>query len=507
MGSKTQIALPETEEERAASAASDSGSATSGEAEVIRAFLPPNRLDTSANGPDDRPAPDDADEGEAHDGPQTPDAAQASASAGTTGLPAISHKVEDPELIELLEQLSATIDNANMVLSEAPPLRGPVTDEYAAAGVAAAPLTPAPVQETPSRAGRIAAVLLPCVFVCAAAGGYWWFKTNPWLLDGTVIQDTAFSVAPPTAPAGEVRQESIEARVPAPPREVPTPARNEAGRMTASLAPAAAVPEPDTATAPASGKPAAPVNAAAEPARAPAGSPIPIDLALPRSDGQEVSVMVQGVPQGVTLSSGSFIGGGTWVLTEQEAANLVLRTPASFNPQAFAVDVVFVKSDGKVPESRRIDIVVDPAHAPAPAGSGLAAGDAAETPPAPTPANVAVHSPASGGPAFEGYEDKPEPEEKSAENTGFPTAPPSTLSKEQEAKLLARGKEFMELGDVASARLIYGHAARLGSKDAMLALGKTFDPAHLASLGVRGVQPDQNQAHAWYERASRQADR
>jgi hypothetical protein len=272
--------------------------------------------------------------------------------------------------------------------------------------------------------------------------------------------------------------------------------------MVASLGPQIAPPAPPKEAT-------TQTTAGSGPVHTPAGTPVEIDLALPeKGDGQEVSVMVQGVPQGVTLSRGSFIGGGTWVLTEQETANLVLNTPASFDPQAFAVDVVFVKSDGKVPESRKIEIVVDPVHAPAiPATNGLAAGDAGKAPPAPTPANVAVHVPASGGSTFEGFADKPEPEEKTAENTGFPTAPPSSLPKDQEARLLARGKEFMELGDVASARLIYAHAARLGSKDAMLALGKSFDAAHLASLGVRGVQPDKNQATAWYERASRQADR
>jgi TPR repeat protein len=77
----------------------------------------------------------------------------------------------------------------------------------------------------------------------------------------------------------------------------------------------------------------------------------------------------------------------------------------------------------------------------------------------------------------------------------------------EEQKLLAQGREFIELGDIASARLVLEHAARLGSKAAMLALAKTYDPKHLAALGVQGVQPDINLANAWYERASRKADR
>lgn len=504
MGSKSQIALPDIDE-KSEDEATNPGADTRREAEVIPAFLPGRRKlasasEVSAQTQEERPCEDKGGEDDAF----LLANAVGTGKPGPTNLPPIHRRVEDPELIELLEQLSATIDNANLVLSEAPPLRGPVADEYAAAGVGASAFTPPQMPaEKPARRGNYTAAVLAGVFLCAAAGGYSWFRSNPWLLDGHSVKEMALAVTAPAAETAAPRLESVAAKVPVTPPVAAMPVPAQKPRMTAALGPVEpAVPSPQVAE-----PRVEPAKTQAQPVRGTAGSPIRIDLALPaRSDGQEISVMVQGVPKGVSLSRGSFIGGDTWVLTEQEAANLVLSTSASFDPQAFAVDVVFVKSDGKVPESRRIDIVVDPVHAPAPATNGLAAGDAGTNPPAPTPANVAVLTPASGGAAVEGY-DKPEPEEKTAENTGLPTLPPTNLTKEQETKLLARGKELMDMGDVASARLIYGHAARLGSKGAMLALGKTYDPAHLASLGVRGVQPDKSQANTWYERASRQADR
>lgn len=524
MGSKTQIALPDLEDGQAEIADSaprpekqgvektQSGQSRitrSGQAEIIPAFLPSSQPGNDDKALADGKAPgEDIETGEEDGSEGLPPAAGASLDED---IPDISdapaeHGVEDPELIELLEQLSATIDNANLVLSEAPPLRRPVADEYAAAGIGSPETPPEAAPDKPARGGAVTGMVLSGVFLCAVAGGYWWFKTNPWLLDGPGGQDTAMSLSGAAAPEkSESRPESVEVKLPQAPRAAEPPRGAEQERVTASLTPPAAAPQVGGASTASEPETAA----AAQPAKAPAGGPIEIDLALPgKSDGQEISVMIQGVPKGVTLSSGSFIGGGTWVLTEQEAANLVLNTPASFNPQAFAVDVVFVKSDGKVPESRSIDVVVEPASAAAtPAASGLAARDAgAPSPAAPAPANVAAQDPASGGSPADGY-DKPEPEEKTDDITGFPAKATVSLSKEQEQKLLARGAKFMEFGDVASARLIYAHAARLGSKAAMLAMGKSFDSKHLASLGVRGVQPDQSQAIAWYERASRQADR
>jgi TPR repeat protein len=54
---------------------------------------------------------------------------------------------------------------------------------------------------------------------------------------------------------------------------------------------------------------------------------------------------------------------------------------------------------------------------------------------------------------------------------------------------------------VASARLLFRRAADLGSADAAVQLGDTFDPERLRSLGVRGVSGDLQEAIRWYEKA------
>ena len=67
--------------------------------------------------------------------------------------------------------------------------------------------------------------------------------------------------------------------------------------------------------------------------------------------------------------------------------------------------------------------------------------------------------------------------------------------------LLNQGKQFIAVGDLATARTVLQRAADAGVAAAALALAETYDPAVIAKLGVRGMQGDIDQARRWYERA------
>ena len=58
------------------------------------------------------------------------------------------------------------------------------------------------------------------------------------------------------------------------------------------------------------------------------------------------------------------------------------------------------------------------------------------------------------------------------------------------ASLLASGRTFLIIGDVTAARLAFRRAAERGDAQASLALGGTFDPLVLKSLGAVGVAAD-----------------
>jgi len=78
------------------------------------------------------------------------------------------------------------------------------------------------------------------------------------------------------------------------------------------------------------------------------------------------------------------------------------------------------------------------------------------------------------------------------------TAGPPTF-----APTMRMGDSAMLHGNIVQARALYERAATVypASSAAMLAVGKTYDPRVLASLGGGGSLADPAQARMWYERA------
>jgi hypothetical protein len=68
--------------------------------------------------------------------------------------------------------------------------------------------------------------------------------------------------------------------------------------------------------------------------------------------------------------------------------------------------------------------------------------------------------------------------------------------------LLARANRLLDKGNIVGARTIYQRAAELGSASAALALGATYDPNRLWSLGAVGLVGNKERARQWYMRAS-----
>jgi TPR repeat protein len=66
-----------------------------------------------------------------------------------------------------------------------------------------------------------------------------------------------------------------------------------------------------------------------------------------------------------------------------------------------------------------------------------------------------------------------------------------------------QGEEFITVGDVVTARIVFQRAAEAGDANAALAVGATYDPTVLAKLGAVGISGDTAQARSWYEKAER----
>ncbi len=67
--------------------------------------------------------------------------------------------------------------------------------------------------------------------------------------------------------------------------------------------------------------------------------------------------------------------------------------------------------------------------------------------------------------------------------------------------LVKQGQQFVAAGDLVTARIVFQRAAEAGNAVAALALGASYDPVVLASLGVRGVDADVGKARTWYQKA------
>jgi TPR repeat protein len=75
------------------------------------------------------------------------------------------------------------------------------------------------------------------------------------------------------------------------------------------------------------------------------------------------------------------------------------------------------------------------------------------------------------------------------------------LAPNEIAGLLKRGREFMQNGNLAAARLVFQRAAEACDRDAAFALGGTYDPSMLQKLGIRPLTANIAVARAWYENA------
>ena len=96
-----------------------------------------------------------------------------------------------------------------------------------------------------------------------------------------------------------------------------------------------------------------------------------------------------------------------------------------------------------------------------------------------------------------GVAERAEAEIKPMRTAGIPTVAPAAS-----APLRARAMEYLERGDVVSARLFLEQSIAIGDAEALLALAETYDPAGLRRHGVIGnLRGDVERARELYKRA------
>jgi hypothetical protein len=186
-----------------------------------------------------------------------------------------------------------------------------------------------------------------------------------------------------------------------------------------------------------------------------ANEPIPLGVSLMDASGEESLALIGLVP-GSRLSVGTPLGPTGWRLSARNIGNAFIYAPEDF------VGVMDAVIDLRSANDQPVDVQF----------VRLEWIRRKEASPAPQPASS-----------------KP-----------LPVIPPP-LDPEEIALLIKRGDDFLDTGDVATARILLKRAANAGSAQAALEVGMTFDPVFLAQRGVLGFTADVAQAREWYDKA------
>jgi hypothetical protein len=82
-----------------------------------------------------------------------------------------------------------------------------------------------------------------------------------------------------------------------------------------------------------------------------------------------------------------------------------------------------------------------------------------------------------------------------------PEKPVRPLGRDEIETLLKQGKDFVSVGDFASARIVFGRVAQAHDARGAMALAATYDPIVLTRIGAKGATPDVAKAREWYVKA------
>jgi TPR repeat protein len=200
------------------------------------------------------------------------------------------------------------------------------------------------------------------------------------------------------------------------------------------------------------------------------GRPLALAPLLPRCQARYV--LLRGLPDNATLSSGERTESGAWIVKDKDLPGLTLTLtdlPSGGNTDEASGDYpmdVYMLGPTDMPKSRqRLVLRV---------GTG-----------APAAATLAAHWPAA-----------------LLDLALMSTSAEAKPLEPESSQLLARAARLLGEGDVAGARLLLLNLAEQGESEAAYELARSYDADALRALGVHGIPADPTRARGWYERAS-----
>ena len=184
-------------------------------------------------------------------------------------------------------------------------------------------------------------------------------------------------------------------------------------------------------------------------------APFPLLLRPAQHERDGRLVVLRGAPDWLTLSKGSSLGNGIWLIPAHFTADLVFQIADGASGSS-AITIELATLDGQVLANARTTITATPQTA------------------APNYASAPISA---------------------------QPLQPARLADDAVVQLLARADLLLDTGDLSAARNLYKAAAESGSAGGALKLGETYDPSELLRLGMTAGLADETVARRWYEQA------
>lgn len=208
------------------------------------------------------------------------------------------------------------------------------------------------------------------------------------------------------------------------------------------------------------------------PIRGIAGQEIPVSLELPANAGMmaqasQTFILVRNIPPAVRLSAG-MANGRFWILPIKELDGLrLVAQPGTTG--SFDLEFTLIGPNNKKIAQWivRLELTSPDIAGRLPTIGALATVDSLPV-------------------------DPPRPR---------PPAPSRSVSGDEEAVLLKRGRELLDQGGIAAARIIFEELGNKGSAEGALALARSYDPAYAVDPRLSAILPDMKKALIWYQRA------
>ncbi|MPZ38350.1 MAG: hypothetical protein GEU95_09825 [Rhizobiales bacterium] len=209
----------------------------------------------------------------------------------------------------------------------------------------------------------------------------------------------------------------------------------------------------------------APARLVVEGGRGAANEPLPLGVTLKDSSGGE-TVFLSGLENGTRLTAGTPLGSKGWRISANDIGSVLAYAPVDYIGAMHAAINLYAANNAVVDTGvLKLEWVAKAVSKTGPKSEQAISQSMA----APRPVVA--------------------------------TAPRLQLDQDEIGRLIKRGQQLLQSGDIAPARLMLQRAARAGSAQAALIMGGTYDPDVLREAGVLGFAANPDKAREWYRKA------